>query len=95
MSAAITVRVSAHPAELTRDGGVVVSCCSPDSRREVVTVSAVSELAAVAARVAADYGKPCAVWIGLATRGRKPRGFDAETSRISRAYWPGAIGGAQ
>lgn len=95
MSAAITVRVSAHPAELTRDGGVLVSCCSPDSRREVVTVGAVSELAAVAAKAAADYGRPCAVWIGLAIKGRKPPGFDDETGRISRAYYPGAIGGAQ
>lgn len=79
------VRMTPHPAELSRDGLLIVGLCADAGvRPQLVTVGSVSELEAAAAKVAADYGKPCAIWMRVT--GRKPRGFDDESRRVGNVF---------
>ncbi len=79
------LRFTVHKAELSRDGLLITNLSHEGDavRREVATLA---EIEPIAAELASAYGSPCAVWVGVANNGRKPRGFDAAARLVDRKF---------
>jgi len=88
---AFGVRLFAKPSAMDGAGNVTTHLSSPREINEARTIGALAELEPLSTELAAKLGEPCVVWIiAERERERKPRGFEAETSRIAKVYRGGA-----